>query len=201
MQQPIELTAWQLSVAVSLILISAVDLGRAPPGPGPAALAGGRPHHGPTAVDRLRAEMALRTGAGLVLRAGHDVGHDAHCRHLGRAAERPPLRRHLDRQHHLDVGHELADDGHRPVRHRAGPRGGGTPVVVQSALRHPAVGHDPGQHHQRRFAQPRPPGPRVGLQARPGRDPAGPGSHPLGVGPLGRRSRPSASAWSLPSIR
>ena len=156
MQQPIELTAWQLSVAVSLILISAAIS---------AALRLGLGQRLLLAAVRTTAQLLL---IGYVLKWLFEPGRawyfvlammSAMTLIAGISAVRRNDLRYdgiWARQHHLDVGHELADDGHRPVRHRAGARGGATPVVVQSAIRHTAVGHDPGQHHQRRFAQPRP---------------------------------------------
>ena len=143
--KPIELSFWQLAVAVSLILISAAISAALQPGAWKAVAAGGRPHHGPTALNRPRARVALRVGQSLVFRARHDVGHDLHRGHLGRAAKRIPLHRHLDRQRHRHVGDELADDGHRPVRRRANPRGQGARLVVHAAVCDSASGHDPRQ--------------------------------------------------------
>ena len=125
MQQP---STYRLatSVAVSLILISAAISAALRLGLGQRLLLAAVRTTVQLLLDRLRAAMALRPGrawyfvlammSAMTLIAGISAVR----------AERTPLRGHLGRQHHLHVGHELADDGHRPVRHRAGPRGGGS---------------------------------------------------------------------------
>ena len=80
-----------------------------------------------------------------------------------------------------DVGQFLADHRGGAVRRRANPAG--RPALVSAAICHSAVGHDPGQHAQRHFAGDGSAGRRIGHEARPGRYAASPGGDALGGRP------------------
>ena len=168
------------------------DLALVAAGSGAAAGAGRRPHRRATALDRPGAQLDLPAGPGMVHRAGHDDGHDPDRRRRRRGPHRTPLPRHLARQRRLDVGDLLAGHRRRAVRRGAGPAG--PRAVVSAAIRHSAVGHDPGEHPERHLAGTGPAGRRTGLEAGGGRDLAGPGQPPAGRPPGRPSNRPFAPA-------